>query len=63
MKRNTNRLLNLINNIIDTSKIENGKYKITKSKEDIVYIVEGVHRPFSLYYILDCVEDGAPLSP
>ena len=40
MKSNTNRLLNLINNIIDTSKIENGKYKITKSKEDIVYIVE-----------------------
>ena len=35
MKSNTNRLLNLINNIIDTSKIENGKYKITKSKEDI----------------------------
>ena len=29
MKSNTNRLLNLINNIIDTSKIENGKYKIT----------------------------------
>ncbi|MDD5880119.1 MAG: HAMP domain-containing sensor histidine kinase [Clostridiales bacterium] len=40
MKSNTNRLLNLINNIIDTSKIENGKYKITKSEEDIVYIVE-----------------------
>lgn len=40
MKNNTDRLLNLINNIIDTSKIENGKYKINKEKHDIVYIVE-----------------------
>ncbi|WP_434798387.1 sensor histidine kinase [Terrisporobacter vanillatitrophus] len=40
MKNNTDRLLNLINNIIDTSKIENGKYKLNKAKKDIVYIVE-----------------------
>ena len=40
MKSNTNRLLNLINNIMDKSKIENGKYKINKSQCDIVYIVE-----------------------
>ena len=40
MKSNTNRLLNLINNIMDKSKIENGKYKINKSQWDIVYIVE-----------------------
>lgn len=40
MKSNTDRLLNLINNIIDTSKIENGKYKINKEEHDIVYIVE-----------------------
>ncbi len=40
MKSNTDRLLNLINNIIDTSKIENGKYKINKETRDIVYIVE-----------------------
>ena len=32
MKSNTDRLLNLINNIIDTSKIENGKYKINKRR-------------------------------
>ena len=40
MKSNTDRLLNLINNIIDTSKIENGRYKLNKEKDDIVYIVE-----------------------
>ena len=40
MKRNTDRLLNLINNIIDTSKIENGKYKLNLDYYDIVYIVE-----------------------
>ena len=40
MRSNTDRLLNLINNIIDTTKIENGKYKIHKEEHDIVYIVE-----------------------
>ncbi|MGL5313254.1 MAG: ligand-binding sensor domain-containing protein [Peptostreptococcaceae bacterium] len=40
MQKNTNRLLNLINNIIDTSKVENGNYTINLKKEDIVYIVE-----------------------
>lgn len=40
MQNNTNRLLNLINNIIDTSKIEYGNYKIDIKKNDIVYIVE-----------------------
>lgn len=40
MRNNTDRLLNLINNIIDASKIENGKYKLNKEKNDIVYIVE-----------------------
>lgn len=40
MRNNTRRLLNLINNIIDTSKVENGKYRINKEENDIVYIVE-----------------------
>lgn len=40
MNKNIKRLLNLINNIIDTTKIENGKYKINIQEEDIVYLVE-----------------------
>ena len=40
MERNTDRLLNLINNIIDNSKIENNSYVLTKKDEDIVYLVE-----------------------
>ena len=40
MRRNNNRLLKLINNLIDISKMEEGKYIIIKKKVDIVYIVE-----------------------
>lgn len=40
MKNNTNRLLNLINNIIDTAKAEHGNYHLNLQMEDIVYIVE-----------------------
>ncbi|MGL5381301.1 ligand-binding sensor domain-containing protein [Clostridium sp.] len=42
LKRNSNRLLKLINNIIDTSKIESGSYKLDISEIDIVYLVEEV---------------------
>ena len=40
IRKNANRLLNLINNLIDGSKIENGNYKIDLEDNDIVYIVE-----------------------
>ena len=40
IRRNSKRLLNLINNIIDTTKVENGSYKLTIKEEDIVYVVE-----------------------
>ena len=40
MQKNTKRLLNLINNIIDTSKIEHGSYEMNMKMNDIVYIVE-----------------------
>ena len=38
--RNSKRLLNLINNIIDTSKIDSGTYKLNKEELDIVTLVE-----------------------
>ena len=37
---NSKRLLNLINNIIDTSKIDSGSYKLNKKETDIVSLVE-----------------------
>lgn len=40
IRKNANRLLDLINNLIDGSKIENGNYKINLEDNDIVYIVE-----------------------
>lgn len=38
--KSCNNLLKIINDIIDSSKIETGKYKISKKNNDIVYIVE-----------------------
>lgn len=40
ISKNCDNLLKIINDIIDSSKIETGKYKIHKKNNDIVYIVE-----------------------
>lgn len=40
ISKNCDNLLKIINDIIDSSKIETGKYKINKENNDIVYIVE-----------------------
>ncbi|MDO5003952.1 MAG: ATP-binding protein, partial [bacterium] len=40
IERNCNRLLGLINNIIDNSKLQNNDYILNKEYQDIVYIVE-----------------------
>lgn len=40
MNRNCNRLLSLINNLIDYTKIENNHYILDKQSVDIVYLVE-----------------------
>lgn len=40
MGKNVSRLLKLINDLIDTSKIEHGNYHINISEHNIVYIVE-----------------------
>jgi signal transduction histidine kinase len=40
VSRNSNNLLKVINNLIDTSKIESGQYKLNLEDVDIVYLVE-----------------------
>jgi len=42
IKRNSDRLLNLISNIIDTSKIESGNYKLNIECINIIYHVEEI---------------------
>ena len=40
IEKSSNTLLKVINDIVDSSKIETGNYKINKEKVDIVYVVE-----------------------
>lgn len=40
--RNSNTLLNTINELIDTSKIESGSYRLNITEENIIYLVEDI---------------------
>lgn len=42
INRNASRLLKVINDLIDTSKIDAGQYRLNFSNEDIVYLVEEI---------------------
>ncbi|MBC8770512.1 tetratricopeptide repeat protein [Arenibacter sp. BSSL-BM3] len=46
MKKNANRLLKLINQLLDLSKLEAGKFKLIMAEEDIIPIVRGVAMAF-----------------
>ena len=49
ISKNCDSLLKIINDIIDSSKIETGHYKINKQNNDIVYIVEEAALSMSKY--------------
>lgn len=42
IKKNADRLLNLISNIIDTSKVESGSYKLNIKEVDIIFEIEEI---------------------
>jgi len=46
IKRNTGRLLDLVNQLLDLSKIESGKLKLNISEHEIVHVIRGVAMSF-----------------
>lgn len=49
IKQNSYRLIRLIGNLIDITKIDSGHYKIRKSNVDIVKLIENIYTYFSEY--------------
>ncbi len=46
MKRNASRLLDLVNQLLDLSKIESGKLELDVSRSDIIAVIKGVSMSF-----------------
>jgi signal transduction histidine kinase/DNA-binding response OmpR family regulator len=46
MKRNASRLLDLVNQLLDLSKIESGKLELNMSRSDIISVIKGVSMSF-----------------
>ena len=46
MKRNASRLLDLVNQLLDLSKLESGKLKLNVSNSDIIAVIKGVSMSF-----------------
>ena len=46
MKKNANKLLKLINQLLDLSKLEAGKFKLNVAEEDVIPVIRGVAMAF-----------------
>ena len=46
IKRNASRLYNLVNQLLDLSKLESGKMKLEASEQDIIPLLKGIFLSF-----------------
>ena len=49
MKKNCLRIIRLINNFLDTTKLEAGSIKLNKRNDDIVYTIENIVQSVAIY--------------